>query len=224
MISTLENIRTKMVRRAMPILFRAETSRSDLVRIGSAYGGWWIPADLINSESICYAGGVGTDISFDLGLINKFGCRVWGIDPTPRTIQWIDEQELDDRFQLLPVGLGGEAGHLKFYEPEDPDHISHSVKNLQRTTEYFTAQVQTIADTMKQLGHGRVDLLKLDIEGAEHDAIRRMLEDRIYPSVLCVEYDQPEPLSWARATTKALRQHGYLLAKIEGLNLTFVRE
>ena len=215
-------LRNRAVMAAFPLMFRAEP-RPDLVRLGTEYGGWWVPRDLLGPDSICYLGGVGQDISFDLAMIETFGCRVWAIDPTPRTIEWIAGQDLPEHFTFLPIGLSGERGELKFYEPAHPGHISASVKNIQKTTDYFTAPVQTIAQVMSDLGHDHVDLVKLDIEGAEHDTIRQMIADGILPTVLCVEYDQPEPLAWARATTKLLREHGYQLVKVDQLNLTFVR-
>lgn len=214
--------RNGAVRRAFPLLFRPDTQRQDMVRLGTSYGGWWIPRDLVGPDSICYGGGVGTDISFDLALIDSFGCRVWGIDPTPRTADWIASQELDPRFSLVPVGIAGRDDLVRFYAPERSDHVSHSIKNLQRTTTYFEAEVLTIRSLMDRLGHAQVDLVKLDIEGAEHEAIAQMLDDGIRPTVLCVEYDQPEPLSWGLATTKRLRAAGYDLCKVESLNLTFV--
>jgi FkbM family methyltransferase len=216
-------IRKGLVVAAFPAIFRADAHRDDLVRLGTDYGGWWVPESLLGPSSICYCGGVGTDISFDLGLIERFGSRVWGIDPTPRSGEWIAKQRLDPRFTFVPVGLSGAAGELRFYAPQDPDHVSHSSKNLQGTTTYFTARVQTLAGMMTELGHDHLDLVKLDIEGAEHDTIERMLADGIHPTVVCVEYDQPEPLSWARRTTAALRAAGYELVKLETLNLTFVR-
>ena len=55
-----------------------------LINIGSDYGGWITPMHLLNSTSICYCAGVGEDITFDLGLIERFGCHVFAFDPTPR--------------------------------------------------------------------------------------------------------------------------------------------
>jgi FkbM family methyltransferase len=204
------------------MLFRVQR-RSDLRRLGSAYGGWWVPESLITSDSICYLVGVGTDISFDLALVERFGCRAWGIDPTPLTAAWVADQNLDQRWKFVPIGVAGETAELRFYAPQNPEHVSHSVKNLQNTDRFFTGEVVTIAELMNRLGHDRIDLLKLDIEGAEHDTIRAMLADGVFPRVLCVEYDQPEPLSWARSTTAALERAGYDLVKIEEFDLTFVR-
>jgi FkbM family methyltransferase len=215
-------LRNGIVKTVFLLLFRPEGA-PNLVRIGTKYGGWWVPTDLLGDESICYCGGVGTDVSFDLGLIERFGCRVWGIDPTPKAIDWIRGQKLDDRFALVPVGISGAPGELRFYSPKNPNHVSHSVQNLQRTETYFTARVETIAGLMAELSHDHVDLIKLDIEGAEHDAIKRMLLDGIRPRALCVEFDQPEPVRWARATTNALKAAGYTIGKVDRFNVLFIR-
>ncbi len=205
-----------------PLIHRVDEARDDLVFIGSRYGGWWVPSSLLESNSICYLGGVGTDISFDLGLIQEFGCPVWAIDPTPKTVEWISSQDLPHNFAFIPKGLSDQKGELKFYSPVDPTHISHSVKNLQKTDSYFVAEVQSIQDFMEDLGHDHLDLVKLDIEGAEHDTIRQMLADGILPRVICLEYDQPEPISWSLKTTSALRNAGYRIAKVDHFNVTFV--
>ena len=223
MPSVATKIRTRLLRAAFPGLYRADVRRDDLVRIGSDYGGWWVPGDLLGPDSICYLGGVGTDITFDVGLIERYGCHVWGIDPTPKSVDWVAGQTLDERFTMVPVGFAGEPGTLRFYVPEDPGHVSHSIKNLQHTEAYFEARVVTVAGLMAELGHDRVDLLKLDIEGAEHDTIRALLRDGLRPAVLCVEFDQPEPLAWGRETTRELRAAGYDLVKVDGFNLTFVQ-
>ena len=224
MSSVAARLRSRFVREISPFIYKLDEQRSNLVRIGSEYGGWWIPKELLSPDSICYLAGVGTDITFDLGIIERYGCRVWGFDPTPKSIDWIKSQTIDEHFTLVPLGLAGDAGTLRFYAPQDPSHVSHSIKNLQHTDTYFEARVATVRELMIELGHDHIDLLKLDIEGAEHDTIRAMLQDGILPTVLCVEFDQPEPISWGRATTQALQAAGYALVKVDGFNLTFVRE
>ncbi|MFQ5675356.1 MAG: hypothetical protein ACE5G1_05620, partial [bacterium] len=41
----------------------------NLKKVGSGNGGWIIPGDLLNQNSICYCVGVGENITFDLQLI-----------------------------------------------------------------------------------------------------------------------------------------------------------
>jgi FkbM family methyltransferase len=205
-----------------PLAVQIDEPRSDLVRLGSAYGGWWVPSSLLTSDSICYLGGVGTDVTFDVALIERFGCRVWGIDPTPESLAWVSEQSLDARFTMVAVGLAGSAGELRFYAPSDPSHVSHSAKNLQGTSEFFVAPTVTVADLMHQLGHASVDLLKLDIEGLAHEVLASTLSAGLRPKILCVEFDQPEPLRRTLSTITMLRRCGYSVVKVEGFNVTLV--
>ena len=76
---------------------------------------------------------------------------------------------------------------------------------------------------MRELGHERIDLLKLDIEGAEHEVVRSMLEHGIRPTVVCMEIDQPvKPLAFLR-TVRRVRGAGYALVAVDSWNLTFIR-
>ena len=42
---------------------------------------------------------------------------------------------------------------------------------------------------MEQYGHTHIDLLKLDIEGAEIETVNQMLDDKIYPNYILIEFD-----------------------------------
>jgi FkbM family methyltransferase len=216
-------LRTQLALLVYRGLYRPTQARSDLIRLGTSYGGWWVPSALLNEHSVCYSGGVGTDISFDLGLINQFACEVWGFDPTPASIAWVKSLNPGGRFHHVPIGLGGECRVERFYAPRDNAHVSHSVVNLQKTDKFFEAEVKTIGQVMADLGHSAIDLLKLDIEGAEHETIEAMLMNTIRPAVLCIELDQPEPFRSGMRTVGRIRAAGYDLVKLDGLNLTFVR-
>src|SRR3546814_16696357 len=61
-----------------------------LDKVGSDYGGWFLPLDLIRADWVCYAGGVGEDVTFDLGIIDRFGCQGFAFDPTPRAIAYVE--------------------------------------------------------------------------------------------------------------------------------------
>ncbi|MHB8466661.1 MAG: FkbM family methyltransferase [Acidimicrobiales bacterium] len=200
------------------------TTRPDLVRLGSAYGGWWIPRDIIGAETVAYCAGAGEDISFDLSL-HEAGCRVVTFDPTPRSIAYVSSVAPNDAsFQFLPVGWWSEDTELRFFAPRDPRHVSHSIVNLQRTDEFFLGRVKPVWRLMEELGDTNVDLIKMDIEGAEYEVIGSLLKAGPLPAVLCVEFDQPQPLWRTFSAVMRLRVAGYSLAKIERWNCTFLRK
>jgi FkbM family methyltransferase len=196
-----------------------------LERIGTDYGGWIVPTHLIKVGWLCYCGGVGEDISFDLDLIRRFGVTVYAFDPTPRAIRYAEAEAKDEaRLHFLPVGLWSEDATLRFFAPQDPSHVSHSVVNLQKTTTFFEARCRSVASLKADLGHEHIDLVKLDIEGAEHRVIESMLSAGIRPTVLCTEIDQPVGPLRFWLTIRRVRSAGYALVAMSGWNFTFVRK
>ena len=202
-----------------------------LKRLGSTYGGWVIPHSTIHPGAICYCAGAGEDITFDLALANDFACEVFTFDPTPRAISHVQRvAKFCKRLTFRAIGLWDSEQVLKFYAPLDPSHVSHSALNLQRTDTWFEAPCRPVADIMRELGHAKIDLLKLDVEGAEYRVLDSILENGIYPTVLCVEFDEAyNPLdsnfkNRIRIAAAKLRDSGYELVAARGrANYTFLR-
>jgi FkbM family methyltransferase len=221
-----------------------------LKKIGSKYGGWKIPTDALNEGAICYCFGAGEDISFDLELVEKHNCRVFVFDPTPLSILHIDQlkdhlangkpmkindqenhfydissEKLSSLFSFAPYGIYTRNELVKFFVPSDPSHVSHSITNLQQTDGYFLAECKTLLKIMSELDHDHIDLIKLDVEGVEHDVIENLMECNIYPRVLCVEFHHTkEVLAWETTLPliRKLRKYGYALAHNDHYNFTFV--
>jgi FkbM family methyltransferase len=200
--------------------------REDLVRLGSEYGGWTVPSTLIQSSSVCYCAGVGEDVTFDLELIRRFGCTVHAFDPTPEAHKHVESLgNLPDQFVLHRYGLWSSDDVLRFYEPPNMEEdISHSALNLHRTEKYFEAPVKSLGTISQELGHTSIDLLKMDIEGAEHAVLEHMQDEGIWPTILCIEFDQPCSLVRVRRKISMLENQGYKVVANELWNFTFVRD
>lgn len=188
-------------------------------KLGTNYGGWIVPKNIgLNENSIIYLGGVGEDISFDLILSDKFDCNLYLIDPTQRSkihyeeIKKFYNKELEfgklsgdiqkdyykiikdlnpnfDKIKFWNTGLWNEEKELKFYKPVNPKYISHSLIEGMTSTNYDLVNVNSIKNLMEKNNHTKIDLLKLDIEGAEIETVNQMLDDKIYPSYLLIEFD-----------------------------------
>jgi FkbM family methyltransferase len=162
--------------------------------LGSDYGGWCVCPDGLNARSVVYSFGVGQDISWDLAMIKRFGMSVHAFDPTPKSIEWVRRQQLPHEFLFHEYGIADYDGTAKFVLP-NPDFVSFAMtpaggnghesaaKSLQ--TDAPVHQLQTI---MTMLGHERVDVLKMDIEGAELSVIDALTKSRPQIAQLLVEF------------------------------------
>jgi hypothetical protein len=75
---------------------------------------------------------------------------------------------------------------------------------------------------MVEFGHDHIDLMKIDIEGAEHEVIKSMISSGVRPGVLCLEIDQPvSPLKFL-GTMRRISAAGYELLAADDWNFTFV--
>ena len=225
---------------------------SELLRFGTAHGGWTLPAWAARSGGVAICVGAGEDISFDVEL-NKIGFSVFTLDPTPRarehvtavlnaadggpvpfinqsTTELYDLQEFDkNRFAFVEVGLWKENTTMRFFGPKNPAHVSHSIVNLQRTNEWFEARCETLATFCNSHQIENIDILKLDVEGSEYAILGNILENGPLPRVLCVEFEEiRNPLDGnlmerILKIMDALGKAGYKFRHIENSNVLFVR-
>lgn len=149
---------------------------------------WCVFPDGLTSSNVVYSFGVGEDISFDLELISRFGVRVHAFDPTPRSIQWLGRHSLPEGFEFHPYGVCGSEGSCKLYPPANPNHVSHS--RIRRDSPWPAVElpVHRLITIMGMLGHETIDLLKMDIEGAEYEVIADLLACGIRVNQLLVEF------------------------------------
>ena len=200
----------------------ARGARHDLVRLGSEYGGWWVPTSVLEPGAVAYCAGAGEDITFDLALL-EHGLRVTTFDPTPRSSRYVESLAIgDDRFRFEPIGWWHDDTELELFAPRDPAHVSYSALDLQGTGESITVPVRRVCTLARELGDPSVDLIKMDIEGAEMTVVPDLLANGPLPRVLCVEFDKVRPLRNVISLVRQLRRAGLMPVRSEGKNVTFV--
>lgn len=198
---------------------------SGLQRLGSSYGGYVVPLDLIDEGWICYSGGLGEDISFELELVARCRCHLYGFDPVPKSASYVSATvEGNDRFTFLPVGLWSTDSTVDFFVPADADHVSHSIVNLQGTDDTITATCRSLRSLMTEFGHPRIDLLKLDVEGAEYEVLEPVFAGKLSPRVLCIDFHKVTSLDHMVSSVDRLRDTGYTPVHVYRTDVTFVRE
>jgi FkbM family methyltransferase len=118
------------------------------------------------------------------------------------------------RLVLVDRALWTACEPVKLFLPDNPEWVSHSIVNRghddETTRDSIAVDAISIDELMRCFGLHDLPLLKLDIEGAEIEVIADMLEKRIFPGQILVEYD--EFLSTSRASIERIEvAHSALL-------------
>ena len=106
-------------------------------------------------QCVVYSFGVHTGWSFDTAIA-RLGCTVHAFDPS------VDHPEdLAPGVHFHAIGLSGEDG-------------TRTAVPVSRENVRSTWEMRSLSSLAKQLQHAKVDLLKIDIEGAEWDVLEQI--------------------------------------------------
>ena len=257
------NLFFKIVRKTFHIFRTLVEVELPVKFLGTPYGGWYLSEKSLPKIPIVLSAGVGEDISFDIELLNKYNCKVYLIDPTPKSISHIDKVienlgkpksvefdvksgnqpieaydlssiQLDD-FLLIKKALYNEPDlTIKFFKPPNEKWVSHSISNYKnqftQKSEYIEVTTTTVEKIMFQNEIDHIDILKLDIEGAENQVIPSLLKKRIFPTQILVEFDEIAtrfigPYLKALIIFLKLKLNSYKLVKTDQFpNFLFIKE
>lgn len=195
---------------------------------------WTYIADRLGPGSVVYSLGVGDSIDFDLHLIEQHGLTVWAFDPTPYATEWVAGQTLPKAFKFRPWAAAAEDGVLRLYRRVNRRGKRAEVmwtadSSAGDESDYMDAPAYTVQTMMEKLNHERVDLLKMDVEGAEYLILEGLKSARVLPRQLLVEFHHRFP-GIGKARTAAciamLRKFGYRIFNVSmtGREVGFVLE
>ena len=170
---------------------------------GNSYGGFYVANDSLCDNSIVYSIGIGEDVSFDLGVIEKYSCKIFAYDPTPKSVNWINKNVSNKNFNFSPLGISNEKGSRLFYLPKDNKHVSGSLEKISTVNEEMAVELEfdTLKNQMIKNNHKKIDFLKMDIEGSEYDVIESILNEKIEIDQILVEF-HPHLIQNGRKKTK----------------------
>jgi FkbM family methyltransferase len=161
---------------------------------GNEYGGFFVCPTILRNTSVVYSFGIGEDVSFDESIISKHKCSVFGFDPTPKSIDWIESRKtrLPKEFAFFKYGISNKSGPVEFYLPKNTHHVSGSFIHHPSVDDNraIVVEMRSLADIVHELGHKRIDVLKMDIEGAEYQTIESILASKIEIDQVLVEFHE----------------------------------
>lgn len=162
-----------------------------------------VPSD---PRCVIYSLGGNMQTEFEEAMLSATTCNVFTFDCTVSPTKMADmilsrdktSKHNAGRFFFEPVCLGTDGAHV--------------------TITKMRYALRSAASIMAELGHRRVDLLKMDIEGYEHDALPAFLSSvaaESLPSQISLELHWDKPELDSLHVVKALVSHGYVLVSRE---------
>lgn len=128
-------------------------------------------------------------------------------DPTPGSIEYLKSQQLPSTFKWHQMGLAGRDGTARFFPPVNPSHISHSLLERAETDERaIDVQVRRLSTIMRECGHEALDVLKMDIEGAEYEVLDDILDQGLPVRQILVEFHHRFPRMGVERTRRAIQR------------------
>jgi FkbM family methyltransferase len=170
---------------------------------------------------------VGRDLSFERAMIERYGLTVHAFDPTPLALSWAKSQDLPAHFHLHEYGIAAYDGVARFQPPTKLKFESFSMVRSSGLGQPIEAPVRRFQSVASTLGHSWVDILKMDIEGAEYEVLTDVLESGIPVGQILVEFHHRWKEVGAARTRQAIRSlegAGYVVAAVSsaGTEYTFI--
>ena len=185
-------------------------------QIGTKYGGYSIYENF-TKDPIIISCGVGEDVTFDVEMIDRYNAKILLIDPTPRAIKYYEMLKL--RFGENGSKKYNESGRIdpfiydmskvhdknllfenkaisktndkkmELFYPLNNEHVSLSVNKKSPDQKKFIATTVNLDNIIKKFSFEKIDILKLDVEGAELEVLEDIINKKIFPKQLLIEYD-----------------------------------
>lgn len=160
------------------------------------------------------------DVGANIGEFSLYAAKrltrgqVWAFEPFPPIVRVLKENVARNKFyhiHVIPAGLGETPGVFPFYSATD--HSPHIGIHEGLTTMYATpsraelvgeGEIRRLDDVVQEKRFTRLDLIKIDVEGAELPVLRGAQHtiQRFHPAVL-LEINE-EMFRSAGYTTQAL--------------------
>ena len=189
------------------------------------YSDWDVVPDLLEKDDIVYSFGICDDIGFELDAIQK-KVNIFAFDPTPYSVDWIKTQKLPSNFKFYPWAASGTDGEFFLYPRVQKKGKKSTVmytfhKEAGAGDDGVKVKALTLQTIAKELGHSKIDVLKMDIEGAEYEVVDSLLASSLRPKMVLIEFHHRFKGIGRNKTSKAvkdLREAGYLIASVSITN------
>ncbi len=159
---------------------------------------------------------------FSQWITSNTGARCYGAEPVPELFASLPRSE---RIASRRVAIGGEAG-IKTLSIPDRLCASLSERGIVGGARNIDVEVVTLSSLIEAYGLASIDLLKIDIEGAEIDVLRSMNED-LFARIgqMTIEFHdflRPSDAPRVKESVRRIESRGFFVVNFGRKNFTDV--
>jgi FkbM family methyltransferase len=143
------------------------------------------------NDPVVYGFGIGGQIKFEEEISRKFpNAQILCFDPTAK--KFIKDYSGPQNINLYPYGIWVNDEKVKFFLQDDDGSgaIGNYFDSAYQIEKYL--QCYKLKTLMQMFNHGKIDILKMDIEGAAIEIMNNILDDEILPTQIAVEFEFAE--------------------------------
>jgi FkbM family methyltransferase len=171
----ISRIRDRLRREILKRLRSPEANRIGVIE-HTNYPHSFIMLNRFKPGSVAIDVGCAEDADFSQVMIQTYGVKSFAVDPTRKHAAALRALEAGSGGQMIycPYAVGAEDGLVTFYEhptAQSGSLLTEHINIRGGDTVAYEVESLTIGSLVDRLGLDRVDILKLDIEGAEYDLL-----------------------------------------------------
>jgi FkbM family methyltransferase len=142
--------------------------------------------DSFNEHSVIVDVGCGHEAEFSKYMIERYNLNAFGVDPTRKHSPALKQLEgsTAGKFRHLAIAVAERDGVVTFNESRQNESgsILSDHTNV-RNDDLITYDVESVSMSglVRKVGATHVDLLKLDLEGAEYGLLEKITEEDLSP-------------------------------------------
>jgi len=219
--STLFELQNQFFRTMLKSEF-LEKQNEDLLFLGNSYSGYWIPKKLIDQRGTIWGVGLGRDSSFEYHLLQR-GYNLIGFEPEKDCFNQSKKQFKDTSAVIENYGLWDKSGSFP-YTGENISIVNIFDVPIESKELLEIRSLWGVADEKSLQGSKKPRILKLNIEGAEREILRRLIIEPLEFEVLIFQAEFLFHIGFKRLKKKikAYRELREILAGFQDLNWAIV--
>lgn len=142
--------------------------------------------DNFNKLSVIIDVGCGHEAEFSRHLIEKHNLQAFGVDPTLKHIPFLKilEETTKGKFHHLALAVTQKDGFITFNESRQNESGSILTEHINiQNDEIISYNVESVnlRELVRRIGITPIDLIKLDLEGAEYELLNEISNEDINP-------------------------------------------